>query len=993
MARDRLRGCRVLREALSGAETRHVAAHCGAGTVTCASEAPEPAKETTENTDAARFDEETRASTIPTAAEAAALLGVADARAERVARLVTERARLFAERDDDDSGEAFLIVDGVAELVTENDDERSLHGAGELLGATQLLTGSKPDATARAAPGCASVSATAIHPAALRAAADRRPVVLDAIATSVARRETTRLFRTESTTETASEKTLTPETTLALEAAVARRAARLVAAAEARFGNARFAWRRAAETTLASTRKKKHADALKRGGVDAFVAAALGVAGAAETDETRNEEREQRDASSCRRPSKAERDARKFARGVPDEKLPREVARAAPFRWALPREAIALVARGARRVRATRDGEPLCVQGHAAATAFVVLKGKLEALEKSSSSSSAAAAADESSGGFPYGSRVNVLSRGDVIGADSLFTGAPRGATVFAVSQEAWVLEIQRHAVADLARRRPSALDEMAAAVAPVFFSRAECGARTRVDARTHPYLRALAAVESWITRGERHDALRPEVLSGTGGATRARLAFGAPTRLALAALEGAAVFEGVDRIRKLVLLHDAARLVTHPPGSAVVKQGDDGDTMFAVVRGTLDVVVERLASDGDDRRRRASRGAIGVDLRDVVRERARVLEPGDVFGELSLLTGAPRNATVRAAGGGPEDADASRRLGGFRQSPDAVLVEIGASAVAPLLRNRDTNFARSASLATARRYAPRRVEAYAEKLERTMRRFHVAATSVDAATRLSGTTTRVAARALRSGALGEDATLPTSPPSAEDEEKKTKPDAKSTRRREKNASLRVSTEEATAKREGREAFTETFARRLAVHPFFALLTRGELETLKSASRLRRARAGGWLKKKGDVADSCLVLVAGVAIARFETRDVSPSGSRAVTATEELRPWCCVGARHAILHGIDREADEEGDAENEKGDAEGALNDERRLEKNVSSSSSAKKARFVWPATLAAAPPSAEAVEIPGSAIAEIIRARPTLRVLVDGLDAEGRLR
>ena len=33
------------------------------------------------------------------------------------------------------------------------------------------------------------------------------------------------------------------------------------------------------------------------------------------------------------------------------------------------------------------------------------------------------------------------------------------------------------------------------------------------------------------------------------------------------------------------------------------------------------------------------------------------------------------------------------------------------------------------------------------------------------------------------------------------------------------------------------------------------------------------------------------------------------------------------------------------------------------------------------------------AVEIPGSAIAEIIRARPTLRVLVDGLDAEGRLR
>ena len=77
-----------------------------------------------------------------------------------------------------------------------------------------------------------------------------------------------------------------------------------------------------------------------------------------------------------------------------------------------------------------------------------------------------------------------------------LHTGAPRGATVFAVSQEAWVLEIQRHAVADLARRRPSALDEMAAAVA-LYHVPSDPGERTPLDLAAHAAvvarLRALA--------------------------------------------------------------------------------------------------------------------------------------------------------------------------------------------------------------------------------------------------------------------------------------------------------------------------------------------------------------------------------------------------------------------------------------------------------------------------------------------------------------------
>ena len=1070
VARDRLRGCRVLREALSGAETRHVAHFCGAETVTCANETggmytddgtdTEKSRNLSgrslvsaekKNVHEAALSDAVPSATaeealsksasrkIPTAAEAAAALGIADARAERVARLVTKRARFFAERDDDDSGAAFLVVDGFAELSRDGADGAARSatkrlGVGELLGATHMLTGSKPENAATVATGSPTVSATAIHPAALRAVIDRRPVILDAIATFVARQETfgkRSLMYDESPNDASN----VPREKIALEAAAARRAARLVAAAEARFGNARRGWRRAAETVLAQLRKKKHADALARGGVDAFRAAALGVAGAAEADEA---------DSTKSHSTKEERDAKKFARGVPDARLARELARAAPFGWLTPSEAVALVALGARRVRATREGEPLCVQGHAAATAFVVLKGKLEALEKKPSSSPSDAtelvdfdADADARGQASYGSRVKKLSRGDVIDAESLFTGAARRATVFALSEEAWVLEIQRKAVAVLARRRPVALDEIAAVVRRLDRDRdvaddpegndAYGGGPSRSqNGRAHPRngstgstgwatLHALASVESWVLRGERYEALQPEVLSGKGGATRARLAFGAPTRAALAAIKGAAVFDGVDRIRRLVMLHDAARLVTHPPGSAVVTQGDDGAAMFAVVRGTLDAVVERLGSDArllrEARESRESTGGafqnptgpnrhtIGVDLSDVVFETARALGPGDVFGELSLLTGAPRNATVRATSG-------------------AVLVEIGVSAIAPLLRNRDTDFARSASLATARRYAPAggggsaasdaSVEAYARELERTARRFHVAATR-GAASLLSATTTRRAARAFLAGkkideenaamtrvsseAFGSSQTQTTikNPRDAAETKRRNDFSASSLssppKRRatsdEKNEKKhwRVAlamTEEATACREGHEAFTVTFAKRLARHPFFSLLTRAELQKLKSASRLRRAHAGGWLKRKGDVADSLLVVVSGVVNARFETT----AGSAFERATEELQPWCCVGARHAILHELDRET---------PGDAA-----EKIVAADVSRTFAATRERassFVWPATLAAAPPSAEAVEIPGRAIAEIIRARPTLRVLVDSLDAEGRLR
>jgi CRP-like cAMP-binding protein len=68
-----------------------------------------------------------------------------------------------------------------------------------------------------------------------------------------------------------------------------------------------------------------------------------------------------------------------------------------------------------------------------------------------------------------------------------------------------------------------------------------------------------------------------------------------------------------------------AARVVACAAGEAVVRQGAEGGSLFIIRRGDLSV---KLA------------GAEG---------RVAHLHAGDVFGEMSLLTGEPRNATVVA--------------------------------------------------------------------------------------------------------------------------------------------------------------------------------------------------------------------------------------------------------------------------------------------------------------------------------------------------------
>jgi small-conductance mechanosensitive channel len=82
--------------------------------------------------------------------------------------------------------------------------------------------------------------------------------------------------------------------------------------------------------------------------------------------------------------------------------------------------------------------------------------------------------------------------------------------------------------------------------------------------------------------------------------------------------------------------------------GEALMRQGDAGDSLYLLAEGILDVAVDR--------------GPLGV-----LHDR---MAPGAVFGEMSLLTGQPRRATVTAA-------------------MDAVVYEIRREDLDPILRHR----------------------------------------------------------------------------------------------------------------------------------------------------------------------------------------------------------------------------------------------------------------------------------------------------------------
>ena len=118
----------------------------------------------------------------------------------------------------------------------------------------------------------------------------------------------------------------------------------------------------------------------------------------------------------------------------------------------------------------------------------------------------------------------------------------------------------------------------------------------------------------------------------------------------------------------------------TYGDGEAIVRQGQPGDSLFVISSGRVAVVLE----PGE-------------------REVATI-EKGGYFGEMSLLTGEPRSATVVARGEVTVlevDAEVFRRLG--QESP-AAIEQVGLAAVA---RRAELDRARTAAHGTAVTQAP----------------------------------------------------------------------------------------------------------------------------------------------------------------------------------------------------------------------------------------------------------------------------------------------
>jgi len=97
-------------------------------------------------------------------------------------------------------------------------------------------------------------------------------------------------------------------------------------------------------------------------------------------------------------------------------------------------------------------------------------------------------------------------------------------------------------------------------------------------------------------------------------------------TAVAMATLDATPLFATLPRPLKQYMA-ESAEIAFNSRGENVVEQGADADSCFIVRRGLLSVHISNGASE----------------------MQVALLRDGDLFGEMSLLTGEPRWATVRA--------------------------------------------------------------------------------------------------------------------------------------------------------------------------------------------------------------------------------------------------------------------------------------------------------------------------------------------------------
>jgi len=479
---------------------------------------------------------------------------------------------------------------------------------GDVVGEICLLTGGKRSASvaasmSRKAPP--KLQAIEVPKQALRAVIERRPTVIDAFAHSIARRWIGDQVNAVG---------MSAEVRALQEIRLAHR---ITESAVSHFKGGKALWAKAGGNVKATIQRMGLTSKITMGGIGALIAAAKGVAG------------------------------RNVA--ISDEDAAAVLTRALLLRTLMPAEIRAIVAHGVRRVHSLA-GELLIRQGSAGGSMYVVLSGSFEVLVKESAGSGTPAV-------------VGRFLPGEAFGEMSLLTGARRTASIRA-AEDSWVLEVIRKGVEGVIRERPLLVDDFAAFIADrqrdahsVDRTFAEDDDEmSLMGAEQHQQL--IEAVQAWVLRGVKSEAAEDDNKEeGVMRVGRRRLAFGETSRKVLDILLKVDVFAALEKTQIIIMLREGAYLETHPPGSEVVTQGDEGRSMYVLLEGEVDVNLEKVKEGGGD----AGKSQ---------RTSLRVLKRGDIFGELCLLTGAPRSATVTATYQG------------------ATLVQLNTAALLPIMCN-----------------------------------------------------------------------------------------------------------------------------------------------------------------------------------------------------------------------------------------------------------------------------------------------------------------